>query len=180
MDPSQRNPYVRCDYHRDKEHKTNKCRSLKFLVERLIKAGLLRRYVREVDHEVESMPTADKITTGAATLSESKPAINYILGGLFDDQYQSKRQQKKLLRVVTIKARVNAVHTRGSQEETKSIDGSISFPPVNPNRVIVPHYDALVLTFCISDFDVHRVLVDPGSAANLLQLLALNQIKLSS
>ena len=41
------------------------------------------------------------------------------------------------------------------------------------------HYDALVLTLCINGFDVHRVLVDPGSATNLLQLLAFIQMKLS-
>ena len=60
------------------------------------------------------------------------------------------------------------------------MDGPISFPPVNSNRAIVPHYDALVLTLCINGFDVHRVLVDPGSVADLLQLLAFTQMKLSS
>ena len=44
----------------------------------------------------------------------------------------------------------------------------------------MPHYDALVLTICISGFDVHRVLVDLGSMADLLQLPAFNQMKLSS
>ena len=44
----------------------------------------------------------------------------------------------------------------------------------------MPHYDALVLTLCISGFDVHRVLADLGNATNLLQLLAFNQMKLSS
>ena len=43
----------------------------------------------------------------------------------------------------------------------------------------MPHYDALVLTICINDFDVHRMLVDPGSATDLLQLPAFNQMKLS-
>ena len=43
----------------------------------------------------------------------------------------------------------------------------------------MPHYDVLVLTLCINDFDVHRVLIDPSSAANLLQLLAFKQMKLS-
>ena len=105
--------------------------------------------------------------------------MNYILGGLSDDQYQSKRQQKKLLRAATIKARVNAIHTGSSRVETESIDGLISFPPVNPNRVIMPHYDALVLTLCINGFDVHRVLVDPISAADLLQLPAFRQMELS-
>ena len=79
-----------------------------------------------------------------------------------------------------VKARVNSIHTGGSREETKLIDGPISLPPVNPNRVIVPHYDALVLALCISGIDVHKVLVDPGSAADLLQLPTFNQMKLSS
>ena len=149
-------------------------------MERLIKAGHLKRYVKEVDRRAESVPTADKITTGEAAPSESRPTINYILGGPFDDQYQSKRQQKKLLRVATVKTRVNTIHTGDSREETKLIDGPISFPPVNPNRVIVPHYDALVLALCIRGFDVHRVLVDPGNTTNLLQLFAFNQMKLSS
>ena len=63
---------------------------------------------------------------------------------------------------------MNVVHTESSQGEVEPVDSPISFPPVNPNRVIVPHYDVLVLTFCINGFDVHRVLVDPGSATDLL------------
>ena len=43
----------------------------------------------------------------------------------------------------------------------------------------MPHYDALVLTFRINGFDVHKVLVDPSNAADLLQLLAFKQMKLS-
>ena len=50
----------------------------------------------------------------------------------------------------------------------------ISFPPVNLNRIIVLHYDALVLTLCISGFDVHSVLVDPSNVETLLQLPAFN------
>ena len=116
------------------------------------------------------MPPTDRITAGATTRSESRPAINYILGGPSDDQYQSKHQQKKLLRPTTVKARVNAIHTGGICEETKPIDSLISFPPINPNRVIVAHYEALVLTLYISGFDVHEVLLDLGSAIDLSQL----------
>ena len=44
----------------------------------------------------------------------------------------------------------------------------------------MPHYDALVLSLCINGFDVHRVLMDLGSAIDLLQLPAFIQMKLSS
>ena len=151
-DLSQRNPSVRCDYHKDHEHETNKCRSLKFLVKRLIKAGNLRRYVREVDRGAESGPTTYRITASMAALLESRPTINYILGGPFDEQNKSKRQQKKLLKAAIVKAQVNSIHTGGSLEETKQIDGPISFPSVNRNRVIMMHLYSpyvLVVLMCI-------------------------------
>ena len=40
-------------------------------------------------------------------------------------------------------------------------------------------YDALVLTLCLNDFDVHKVLIDPGSVVDLLQLPAFKYMKLS-
>ena len=76
------------------------------------------------------------------------------------------------MRVATVKAKLNAIHAEGIHEETKPIDGPISFSPVNPNRIIVPHYDALELTLCINGFDVHKVLVYPSSVVDLLQLPA--------
>ena len=81
--------------------------------------------------------------------------------------------------MATIKALINAIHTGGSREETKPIDDPISFSTVNSNMVIVPYYDALVITLCIGGFHVHRVLVDPSSVVDLLQLPAFNQMKLS-
>ena len=57
------------------------------------------------------------------------------------------------------------------------IDGLVSFPPIDPTLIITPYYDALVLTLGINNFDVHRVLVDPGNEAELLHLPALMQMK---
>ena len=78
---------MRCVYHRDHGCETNRCRSLKFIVEKLIKVGHLRRYIKEVDHEEGSAPTPRKTTTSIVAPPEPRPAINYILGGPFDDQY---------------------------------------------------------------------------------------------
>ena len=47
--PSQRKKSLWCDYHRDHGHETDWCQSLKFLIEKLIKAGHLKRYPGEVD-----------------------------------------------------------------------------------------------------------------------------------
>ena len=90
------------DYHRDHGHETNMFRSLNLFVENLIKVRHLRRYVREIDQGPEPRQDADRIAAGTTSLPEPRPAINYILGGSSNDQYQTKRQQKKLLRVTTI------------------------------------------------------------------------------
>lgn len=58
------------------------------------------------------------------------------------------------------------------------MDNIITFPPVDLNRVLQSHEDALILKLGIGDFDVRGILVDPGSSANLLQILAYRQIGL--
>ena len=82
-----------------------------------------------------------------------------------------------MLHASSVRARINTISTPKSGAAIQSIDGSISFPPINLTKVITPHYDALVLTLCINNFDVHRVLVDPGSATDLLHLPAFQQMK---
>ena len=58
----------------------------------MIKAGHLKRYLREVDQGVESEQPTSRIVASLAASSEARIAINYILGDPTDDQYQSKRQ----------------------------------------------------------------------------------------
>ena len=175
--PDQRNISLRCDYHRDHGHKTNHCHSLKFLVEKLIQAGHLRRYIREPTHRATAAPTADRVVVSTKHASGPRLAINFILEGLVDSQYQSKKQRRKRLQVASVRAKVNTVSARENIIAVQPIDGPIFFPPINLTRVITPHYDALVLTVCINNFEVHRVLIDPGSAADLLHLPAFKQMR---
>ena len=76
-----------------------------------------------------------------------------------------------------VRTRVNTINTPENNRAIQPVDGPISFPPINPSRVITPHHDELVLTLCINNFDVHRVLVDPSSTTDLLQLPAFRQMK---
>ena len=110
---------------------------------------------------------------------EPRPTINFILGGPTDTQYQSKKHWRRALRTASIRARINTISNQGNAPAAQPVDDPISFLPINPTRVITPHYDALVLTVCINGFDVHRVLVDPSSAANLLHLPAFKKMRVS-
>ena len=173
----QRNRSLRCDYHRDHGHETNHFQSLKFLVEKLIRAGHLRRYIREPINGVAAAPTVDTVIVGTEHASGPRQAINFILGGPADSQYQSKKQRRKMLHTASARASVNTVSTQENIITVQPVEGPISFPPINPTRVITPHYDALVLTVGINSFDVHRVLVNPGSAADLLHLPTSKQMR---
>ena len=112
----QRNQSLRCDYHRDYGHETNRCRSLKFLVERSIRASHLRRYVRVTICGAEAAPAVERIAAKVEFPPEPQPTINYILGGPVDDQYQSKHQKMRLLRAATARARVNTIHIPDSSK----------------------------------------------------------------
>ena len=149
------------------------------MVEKLIRVNHLRRYIRETVCVAEATPAVERIAVGAELPSEPRPTMNYILSGPVDYQYQSKRQKKRLLHTSTVRTQINTIHAPDSSRAIQPIDDPISVPPINPSRVIIPHHDELVLTLCINDFDVHRVLVDSGSATDLLQLPAFRQMNIS-
>ncbi|XP_034680244.1 uncharacterized protein LOC117910270 [Vitis riparia] len=46
----------------------------------------------------------------------------------------------------------------------------------HPTRVLQPHRDALVLTVGVGDYDVKRILIDPGSSADLLQVAIIKRM----
>ena len=58
----------------------------------------------------------------------------------------------------------------------RPIVGTVTFHLVNTNRVLQLHEDALVLTLGIRYFNVRRVLINPGSSTNLLQMSTYQQI----
>ena len=58
--PDQRNRSLRCDYHKDHDHETNHCQGLKFLVERLIRTGHLRRFIRKPTRRTETALAVDR------------------------------------------------------------------------------------------------------------------------
>ena len=81
----------------------------------------------------KAAPAVERIAASIELSPESRPTINYILGGPTDDQYQSKRHKKRLLRPATVRARVNTIHTQDNNKEIQLIEGLISFPPINPS-----------------------------------------------
>ena len=74
-------------------------------------------------------------------------------------------KRQRLLRAASVRERVNSIWPRITGGGPRPIDGTIIFPPVDPTRILQPHRDALILSLEIGDYNVRRILVDPGNSA---------------
>ena len=155
------------------------------MVERLIKAGHLKQYLR-LEARVRDTPRDRDSGTSRAPVAP-KAGINYIHGGPLDEEYNTKRKRQRLLRATSVHERVNSIRpgiTSGSARpgitsgSARPIDGTIVFLPIDPTRILQPHYDALILSLGMRDFDVRQIIIDPGSSVDLLQTPVINQMRL--
>ncbi|RVW17402.1 hypothetical protein CK203_094158 [Vitis vinifera] len=143
-DPSIRDRSKKCAFHKDHGHTTETCRSLQYLVERLIKAGHLKQYLRS---DTGGRDASQHHNSGAPRAPVApKAVINYINGGPSDEEYDSRRKRQKLLRAASIRERINSIRPGLTGEGPRPIDGTIIFPPVDPTRTLQPHRDALILS----------------------------------
>ncbi|XP_034684077.1 uncharacterized protein LOC117913226 [Vitis riparia] len=142
------------------------------MVEDLLKAGHLKQYVR-------TMPKGEGSSHGRGPRAPAAPVravINYINGGPLDDEYSSKRKRQRLLRATTVWEHVSSIQPGLANWGIHPINGTIVFPTMDPARVLQPHRDALILTLGVGDFDVKRILVNPGSSADLLLVAVIKQM----
>ncbi|KAL6326907.1 hypothetical protein AAG906_012183 [Vitis piasezkii] len=149
-DPSMRDRSKKCAFHKDHGHTTETCRSLQ--------RSTSARDRRKDDHN---------ITTLGPRGPQPKAVINYINGAHLTRNMIPDGKGEIVMR--SIRERINSIRPGLTGEGPRPIDGTIIFPPVDPTRTLQPHRDALILSLEIGEFDVRRILVDPGSSADLVQ-----------
>ncbi|XP_070035057.1 uncharacterized protein [Nicotiana tomentosiformis] len=71
------------------------------------------------------------------------------------------------------KTKVSITHSKSLRED------DITFTEEDANGLLLPHNDVLVISLNVLDFNIKRVLVDPGSSANIIQWRVLEQAKLT-
>ncbi|RVX12418.1 hypothetical protein CK203_011745 [Vitis vinifera] len=99
-DPSIRDRSKKCAFHKDHGHTTETCRSLQYLVERLIKAGHLKQYLRS-DTGGRDVSQHHNSEAPRAPVAP-KAVINYINGGPSDEEYDSRRSSADLVQASVI------------------------------------------------------------------------------
>ncbi|XP_021607785.1 uncharacterized protein LOC110611708 [Manihot esculenta] len=166
---SQRDPDKYCQYHRTHGYDTTNCYQLISEIERLIKRGHLRNFVKKPEEErPQPNPTAERPQrAGAGPVNDgSSGTINMIVGGT--GGRMSRRGKKR------------GRDGEGSSAEVMQVvehsPMTISFSPEDAQGVQMPHDDALVIE--VHNYRVRKVLVDNGSKMNLLPYRIFQQMRI--
>ena len=158
-DPNKRLRDKYCRFHRDHGHDTANCYDLKQQIEALIRQGKLQRFISKerTDPSQEQAPQREN--------ERPRPPIGdirTIVGGT-TAAGSSKKARKTYLKMVY------SVQLTGSVPKMLRIDNPvIGFLEDDARRLHHPHDDALVVNLQIGDYNMHQVLVDNGSSADIL------------
>ncbi|XP_030948866.1 uncharacterized protein LOC115972746 [Quercus lobata] len=158
-----------CRFHRDHGHDTANCYDLKQQIEALIRQGKLQRFASKerIDTPEEPAPRREN--------EHPRPLIGdirMIVGGTAIAG-SSKKARKTYLRMV------HSVQLTGSVPKMSRIENPvIKFSEDDAWRLHHPHDDALVVSLQIGDYNMHWVLVDNGSSADILYYLAFQQMRI--
>ncbi|XP_050290427.1 uncharacterized protein LOC126728678 [Quercus robur] len=158
-DPSKRLRDKYYHFHRDHGHDTTNCYDLKQQIEAFIRQGKLQRFV----HKERTNPPQEQ----APRRENERPQppigdIRMIIGGIIAAG-SSKKAHKTYLRMV------QSIQLTGSVPKMPRIDNPIiGFSEDDARRLHHPHDDALVVSLQIKDYNMHRVLIDNSSLADIL------------
>ncbi|XP_030964016.1 uncharacterized protein LOC115985189 [Quercus lobata] len=156
-DPLKRNQNLYCAYHQEPGHTTDDYRNLKNYLDRLVREGKLRHLL----HRSEGWQEPSNNETRQRTLRPPIGTINVILAAL-------GRTGSVPFRVMSVSSFPTKPDDRESKRTRMSATPLIGFTEEDKQGTIQPHDDALVVTLRIGGYDVKRVLVDQGSAVEIM------------
>ncbi|GKV33304.1 hypothetical protein SLEP1_g41830 [Rubroshorea leprosula] len=168
-----------CDFHQDHGHTTEQCNSLRSELESLAQKGMLNKYIQRVEqprfvreqgpqHQaICNPPNRQGVGYQQAPPPPPLPpparVIHMITGGLEAGGLSSK--QRKLY-VREVKHQNRAQKRKFDDAEWKN--QPITFTFADLETIVTPHNDPLVTSVTINNCEVQRVLVDTGSAPDIM------------
>ncbi|XP_022881079.1 uncharacterized protein LOC111398400 [Olea europaea var. sylvestris] len=164
--PQSRDMSKYCEFHRDHGHTTENCKALQRELEALIKRGLLGSYVGN-DKRPKNDGGRERASEAKRDGQPTAGIINIIVGGIAsggDSNIGRKQYARQYM--TTPKAH------HGDLED-------ITFGMKDLEGVSFPHDDALVISTIVANFEVKRILIDNGSAANILSHEAFTKMGIS-
>ena len=145
-------------FHKNYGHTRENYHKLKDEIEFHIRRGKLKDYVRQGQLE----RCQDIRVSGSKSLSKQPiTGVIHMIIGATEEWAQSKSKRKQHLR--------NVITVEGSSKRTKNDEGwQIKFSPLNTNIVQDNDNDPIVVSTIINTFLVEIILIDDGSAVEVL------------
>lgn len=154
-----------CRYHNQYGHNTERCRTSRLALEKLVREGYLLEFVdRNGGANIAKDPTKRAEREDEPWLLPPLPEVPkkkiYMISG-GEDERVSNQERKSTMRQV-----------RRMEEEIMEIqsgEGSeITFGPQDDRALLRPHNNALVITIDVEGAWVARTFVDTGSSVNIM------------
>ena len=159
-DPMRRNQNLYCHYHQDHGHTTEDCRNLWDHLDQLIQEGELKQLLH---HSSSRGGQTGSAFHGDASSRSPLGTVNVIFAA-------SGRIGSCPSRVMS----VSCCPDEGSNSMLKRVKMGIplvlGFSNEDKLGTMQPHDDALVVTLRIGGYDVKRVMIDQGSAVEIMYL----------
>ncbi|XP_070053780.1 uncharacterized protein [Nicotiana tomentosiformis] len=150
-----------CKYHGTHGHRTEDCRQLRDEVACLFNEGHLREFLS--DRAKNYFKNRDSNRQNEQ--EESQHVIHMIVRGVDIPQGLVFKRTKVLI--------MREKRTRDYVPE-----GTLSFNDEDVEGILKPHNDALVISVLMNKIQVKRVLIDPGSSANIIRSRVVEQLGL--
>ncbi|XP_030940018.1 uncharacterized protein LOC115964931 [Quercus lobata] len=155
-EPSKRDQNLYCQYHQDHGHSTENYKNLWNHLDQLVQEGRLKHLLyHSSGHQGPQEARRD------AALRPPTGMINVILAA-------PGRAGTHLTQVLSVAQLSTEESQLGPKRARMSFHPVLSFSKEDKIGTIQPHDDTLLITLRIGDYDVKRVMVDGGSAAEVM------------
>ncbi|XP_065620486.1 uncharacterized protein LOC136063693 [Quercus suber] len=153
-----RNHNLYCQYHKDHEHTTEDCRSLWDHLDQLVHEGKLWHLLHH------SSGRGSQMNSEPQRNDSSKPSLGTI-NVIFAAPGRTRSWPSKVMLVARLPAGDFGQDPRRARPVIQPV---LDFSDKNKIGTIQPHDDALVVTLRIGGYDVKKVMVDQGSAVEIM------------
>ena len=156
--PEKRNSNLYCQYHRDHDHTTEDCRSLWDHLNQLVREDKLKQLLNH------SSDLGGKTTSRPVRETPSRPPLGTI-NVIFAAPGRTGSSPSRVMSIARLSSEGNNQESKRARVERPLIMG---FSDEDKIGTIQPHNDALVITLQIGGYNVKRVMVDQGSAVEIM------------
>ena len=155
---TRRNQNFYCQYHHDHRHTAENCRNLWNYLDQLVREGKLKHLLhRSSGHQGQTHQESQRVTA----LRPPVGTINVILAVL-------GRTGMHPSQVLSVAQLPTEESQPGPKRAGMNFHPILSFSEEGKIGTTQPHDDALLITLRIGDYDVKKVMVDGGSATEVM------------